>query len=564
MIRKLVPYMIILFLSFLTIQPLLSSGFFPMHDDTQVARVIVMAHALLHGQFPVRMVSDLGYGYGYPIFNFYGPLPYYVGGILHVLGLDALTATKLMIGIGVVIGSISIFLCSASIFGTLGGLFSMVLFTYFPYRAVQLYVRGAVGELWATAFLPLVLFGLLLVTQKDKRIKGVLIGSISLSAVILSHTVFGYIVTGAITFVAVVLFIVSFFWKKEMTRSLGISGILLTMFALGITAFFWLPAFTEMSYTNVGKVIGSSANLKDHFICPLQLWDSPWGFGGSAPGCLDGMSFKLGKLQIIYFIVPLFLWILAKEKGKRINTIMMMLTGLTVFLFFLMLPVSEAVWRYVPFSSFVQYPWRFLGLLSIGMALVCGYIFFRKKSVVSILIFILLAGSVVMVNLKLFSPQYIYEGSEQSFESKEDLRWRASKLSDEYLPKDLKLPETASQIVNDRVSGNEGVRVRTLSETETYGLYEIDADESKDLKLNMAYFPGWTYSIDGIPAKLNVVEGQPHVVLSSGISLLEIRFTDTVVRKVGNGISVLTVLGLIVVLVYGKKVIRNHRHTRIQ
>ena len=89
-----------------------------MHDDAQVARVIVMAHALRHGQFPVRIVADLGYGYGYPIFNFYGPLPYYIGGILHVLGIDSLTATKIMIGIGVVIGSLSMYVLSSSIFGT--------------------------------------------------------------------------------------------------------------------------------------------------------------------------------------------------------------------------------------------------------------------------------------------------------------------------------------------------------------------------------------------------------------------------------------------------------------
>ncbi|MBI2034661.1 MAG: hypothetical protein HYT11_02915, partial [Candidatus Levybacteria bacterium] len=86
----------ILLLSFFSIRPLLVSGFFPMHDDTQVARVYEMWKALRDGMFPVRWVPDLGYGYGYPIFNFYAPLAYYAGAFFIFLGVDALTATKFM------------------------------------------------------------------------------------------------------------------------------------------------------------------------------------------------------------------------------------------------------------------------------------------------------------------------------------------------------------------------------------------------------------------------------------------------------------------------------------
>ena len=79
-----------------TILPLLTNGFFSFHDNTQVERVFEMATALGDKMFPVRWVSDLGYGYGYPIFNFYGPLPYYIGGALSLIGFNALVATKIM------------------------------------------------------------------------------------------------------------------------------------------------------------------------------------------------------------------------------------------------------------------------------------------------------------------------------------------------------------------------------------------------------------------------------------------------------------------------------------
>ena len=94
--KKLFPLIIILTLSFFAVKPLLLPGFFPMHDDTQVARVFEMGKVLQNGIFPVRFVPDLGYGYGYPIFNFYAPLAYYIGASFIFLGFDALLATKIM------------------------------------------------------------------------------------------------------------------------------------------------------------------------------------------------------------------------------------------------------------------------------------------------------------------------------------------------------------------------------------------------------------------------------------------------------------------------------------
>ena len=156
--KRVLLVLIILFLSYVTVKPLFVSGFFPMHDDTQVGRVVAMGKALRTGQFPVRWVADLGYGYGYPIFNFYGPLPYYFGGSLYALGFQGLFATKVMMVAGIVLAGVTMFVLSSSVFGLYGGLLSGMLYVYAPYHAVQLYVRGSVGELWAYGFLPLVLY----------------------------------------------------------------------------------------------------------------------------------------------------------------------------------------------------------------------------------------------------------------------------------------------------------------------------------------------------------------------------------------------------------------------
>src|SRR3989338_1004644 len=108
--------LIVLFLSLGTVLPLFHSGFFPMHDDTQVVRVNQMYKALSDGQFPVRWVSDLGYGFGYPIFNFYAPLPYYAGAFVNFF-TDSLSATKLMFFIGIILSGIFMYLLGKEISG---------------------------------------------------------------------------------------------------------------------------------------------------------------------------------------------------------------------------------------------------------------------------------------------------------------------------------------------------------------------------------------------------------------------------------------------------------------
>ncbi len=98
LLKLIFPIIVVVALSYFAIKPLFIPGFFPIHDDTQVARVFEMSKSLKDGMFPVRWVSDLGYGYGYPIFNFYAPLAYYVGALFQLVGFNALAATKIMMG----------------------------------------------------------------------------------------------------------------------------------------------------------------------------------------------------------------------------------------------------------------------------------------------------------------------------------------------------------------------------------------------------------------------------------------------------------------------------------
>src|SRR5262245_58513871 len=58
-------------------------------------RLYELLAALAGGQFPARWMPDAAYGYGYPFFNYYAALPYYLAALLHVYGFSYVAALKL-------------------------------------------------------------------------------------------------------------------------------------------------------------------------------------------------------------------------------------------------------------------------------------------------------------------------------------------------------------------------------------------------------------------------------------------------------------------------------------
>lgn len=63
-------------------------------------RTYELAENLRAGVFPARWMANAAFGLGYPFFNFYAALPYYLAAGLNVLGVDLLTAIKLTQTIG--------------------------------------------------------------------------------------------------------------------------------------------------------------------------------------------------------------------------------------------------------------------------------------------------------------------------------------------------------------------------------------------------------------------------------------------------------------------------------
>ncbi len=165
---------------------ILSNQYFSMHDDQHIARLFLLDQGIKQGYVYPRWVDGLGFGFGYPLFNFYPPFIYYVGELFHRLGFTLLWSIKLLIIGGFYLGILGMFVWMKRYIGRLGGYVSATLYTFFFYHAVLVYVRGAFAEFIALAILPFIFLTFDKLFEKTNTISAAFFG-ITLTLLVLTQ-----------------------------------------------------------------------------------------------------------------------------------------------------------------------------------------------------------------------------------------------------------------------------------------------------------------------------------------------------------------------------------------
>lgn len=530
--RNIFAVLLILSLSFFAIKPFFVNGFFPMHDNTQVQRVFEMGKSLSDGMVPVRWVSDLGYGYGYPLFTFYAPLAYYIGGFLTAVPVSALVATKMMMVLGILLSGVFMYLLAQSIWGKAGGIIAALFYMYAPYHAVDVYVRGDVAEFWAYAFIPLVFYGVWRLYKTPNWVS-VAIGASGFAGVILSHNLTALMLSPFLILSLCAISLMSFKKNKKVV----FYSLLLFLFGFGLSAFYFLPVFAEMQYTNVLSQVGGGADFHDHFVCLSQLWQSPWGYGGSVKGCVDGLSFMVGKLHLLIALFSLgVLPLLFRKDREKAYGVIFGLIGLTVALF-LLLEASLFVWNSIHVMAFLQYPWRFLLFASFFSSFLAGSFFFllpQKWMNVAAVGF--LGAVCIFVNAKYFVPQMILPLTSEYYTNTNMLTWTASQISDEYLPKHFIKPTAQLFVPQGLLTLQKGTYHVSVNKTQKKTL-KVMLPLPEQVTVRLAYFPAWKGYIDGKKTTLTPTDSGMQIKLPAGTHTLTLIYEETFVELLGDIVS---------------------------
>ncbi len=550
------PLLIVVVFAVLAARTLIfQSGYFNMHDDLQMMRQLEMEKCFLDGQIPCRWVPDMGYGYGFPLFNFYPPLPYLIGQVFRIVNVSFMDTAKYTFALSFVVSGITMYFLSKDFFGRLGGVISSAFYIWAPYHSVDVYVRGAMNEAWALSWFPLILWtAYRLIQEKKKPFTWMLGLSFSWVGLLLSHNLMVMIFTPV--FACWVLM----FWLKDKNLKKVFQFLFSGVLALFLAAFFTLPAILEQKFIHVDTLTQGYYEYIAHFATIGQLLTSRfWGYGPSVWMAGDGMPFQIGQAHWILSLIILGLALLSYSKVKSKPYFKIIVFGFAFgwFAAFMAHQNSTFIWQKIRPLSFVQFPWRFLTLVILGMSLVAGGIVklipeYTKKVVAGILLSVLL-----ILNWNYFLPQTGKMGPLTDTEKFSGAAWDLQRTAGifDYLPKTAK--ENPKDPPNSVAEYFESKGVVSNPKAGTnWASFDTTSSEDGVVRINLFEFPDWRVTIDDkvVAAYLDNQEkyGRMYLNVPKGDHKIYLKLQNTDIRTYSNVLSVVTWV-LVVPLLYKKR-----------
>lgn len=635
------------------------------HDYLHANRFAEYARGLAAGDWPVIWSQNFSYGYGMPMFEFYAPLPSLVGAVLYLLGLEPILITRILFLIANLLSLIGAYLLGKKLFHSkLAGLTVSALFTLAPYRAVDLFVRGAISESWAIMSLPWILYGTILILEQPKvpmskssatqeklliktssekiiQQKNYLLDQnysrmqwlvlpLSLLVLMLSHNLSVIMAVPFCLLFAVIYYFYAYFWQKRtkgegkgenlnssingekkgenlnllkkreeqeknLNSSSRISGnssfltwwqalwriILAYVGGILLASFYLWPAFFEKSLTQVNtQVINSYFDFRIHFLSIIQWLRVNWGWGGSVFGPDDGMSFFLGFnfLLLIFLMIFLLAYYLAKiytqrSKKQKLSlaqqkadasdfcwqktmsqnrywAIIILVSGIGLCLagtLFLTLDESLNLWEIIKAMSYLQFPWRYLSVAIIFIALLGGTVVFIPWPKIRGLFYLILIGfSLVQGKFFVGAIGAQKDASGYYYTDEALIRTTASDVIWDYMPNTFKLNSNeylsnyGLKPVFSLVSNGDNNYLKVVSDQPTRKIFHSEFPTETLVTLNLADYPIWQLWIDNELAMANISQseaGLVNILVPAGKHQLEVKLTNTLLRKLSNWLS---------------------------
>ncbi len=514
--RHIVLFCLVL-LSLLPLWDLLHPGLPVTHDgQDHVARIANFYASLAEGNIVPRWASNLNWGYGHPILMFLYPLPSYAASLFHAVGFSFVDSTKLVLGWAFIASVFTMYLWASLAWGRLSGFAAAVLYAFAPYRFVDLYVRGAIGEHMAFVFPPLICYGILR--------KSFVITAAGTALLILSHNAL------SLMFLPLVVLYAIYVAYSETKRPLWLVAYasLGIVFGFLLSAFYWAPALFEGKYTL--RDIVTASEFADRFVPWISFLYSPWSYGGG-----NELSKWLGGGQLFVLIVSLAVI----EKTSKYQRFLIVTLLLLFFSLFAQTAIASPMWKGVTLLQKFQFPWRFLSvttfLIAVIGALVARVLQTNKKRwVVVVLCIVTVIATVPMWRAKDYKtyPEPFFTGI---YNSTTDTGESSPIWSVRFMEQ---RPDALSYLVptsGDITVGERSTTTRT---------YEANVTAAARFIENTLYFPGWQVVINGstLPSEKLIFQdpayrGLMTFDLDPGSYTIKFVFTETKLRRLSNYIS---------------------------
>ncbi len=565
-------------------------------------RTYELAENLRAGVFPARWMSNAAFGLGYPFFNFYAALPYYLAAGLNVLGMDLLSAIKLTQTLGMFAAAGAIALLAndlqrgskrqkSGIFiqtqgaaynardaqslpiASWGAILAGAAYALAPFHLVNVYVRGdSLSEFWAFVWYPLILWsaGRLIHHTCHDAVGGTalpaFIGlSLASAALVVTHNVSALIFA---PFAVLYALAMATHHARGTPNAIGAflrSTAWLTgaaMLALAMSAWFWLPALGEAASVQLGDQTTGYFNFANHFraenlVQPSLAFDYTVGENLNV--------FAMGAMQTILIAAGSIAWWWHNRRAGHPHFALALAGALFALATFMITPFSAFIWERAPLLPLAQFPWRFLSVqAAFGTLLIGGFglpaIRRLPAFAASVLAIVALAWAslVHLPNTRLnVYAEDVKPDTIQLYE------WYTGNIGTtirhEYLPATarptprtgpgiLGLPRAALIAQDD--AAPDAMSSMLLFASPAQQVWQITAQRALTIALPMLHQPGWRAWLDGAPVNAWPYSGSGWLALAvpAGAHRVELRWEGTTLTRAGEWVSLGAVIALVILL----------------
>lgn len=350
-----------------------------------INRFVGLANAFEEGQILPKIYPYANNGFGYATPLFYCDLFLYPFAILYHFGLSVVWCYKLCVLFYTTLGNIFIYLIFKKETNNRKlSLLASFLYLTCSYHLLNIFIRGALGEILAMTFVPLVLYALyrILVKHEDCFI---FLG-ISFSLLVQSHLI-SSLLYGIFFFCMIVVFLIMNRKDFSLIKKTIITIIKGTTLALLLCAWYLLPMFEQMYSQTFWLSVNSQYNNINTTIQPVSdlIRSSSYKF-------IPGIGIVLVLFNILYLLV---------KKNKYITIIIIYILFMYLIIFGLIpgtiLNVAQFYFRFY----IVIFPLSIIVMLYVLSEL-------KYKNILIVFSILILFTNAVVTNIKMMNDGEYY------------------------------------------------------------------------------------------------------------------------------------------------------------
>jgi uncharacterized membrane protein len=308
--------------------------------------------SLTSGEIYPSFAAAPNYGLGDIALRFYPPLSYYLLSVVYIIVGNWYAAALASFWLIFFIGGIGVYLLASEEIQGARPLLAAAIYIFAPYHLNEIYNNFLFAEFAATAVIP---FCLLFISRlcRDGGWRNAAGLAVSYALLVLCHLPLAII--GSAAFVVFAAFLLK---KENFARTLGYLSISAAG-GLVLSSFYWIRMVRELGFVKHS----SPAYFTENFAFSQNFLFKPANWINFQDDILNLWLADLMLFAMLAIAIPSTIYLIK----NRSNLSAFQKAAATGFFLavFMTTPLSYPIWNYAGFLQKVQFPWRWLAMVSV-------------------------------------------------------------------------------------------------------------------------------------------------------------------------------------------------------